>query len=61
MKQIFTHYAWFYGIPCYFNYKTGAFDVRHDIFKWLFDLAVRFHDLTSVHPPYFSINVGDAL
>jgi len=60
-KQHFTHYAWFYGVPCYFNFKTGAFDGRGAVSKFFLRLALNYHYTTSNLPPFFSINVGDTL
>lgn len=39
-KQDYTHYAKFYGIPCYFNNDTNALDGRNIFFGWLLDAAL---------------------
>lgn len=34
-KQDYTHYAKFYGIPCYFNDDNGELTGRNKIYDWL--------------------------
>lgn len=39
-KQEYTHYAKFYGIPCYFNEATNALDGRNRFYGFLLNIAI---------------------
>lgn len=40
MKREYTHYAKFYGIPCYFNDDTSELVGRNKLFELLLDGAI---------------------
>lgn len=40
----YTHYARFYGVPCYMNLATGELAGRNIICEWLLVAATIFHN-----------------
>ena len=55
-KSDFTHYASFYGVPCYWNERTSALSGRNIAFDYLLIAATHIHNFmalcTSVIPGY---------
>lgn len=43
-KSDFTHWARFYGVPCYFNEHTGELAGRNRLFDRLLIAATWFHN-----------------
>ena len=42
MKE-YTHRAWFYKIPCFYNKNNDALWGRNRIYDFLLDIAIWFH------------------
>ena len=40
----FTHFARFYGVPCYFNVETGELAGTNIVFDYLLLIATVFHN-----------------
>lgn len=56
-KSRFTHYAKFYGIPCYFNESNDELAGRNKIFDLALDLAIFIEQLIPSNPNGFPIQI----
>ena len=61
MKREYTHYAKFYGIPCYFNEYTSELKGRNKVYAWLLDIAVWIEAKYPSSEYGFPIEIGKAL
>lgn len=61
MKNNFTHYAWFYGIPCYFNVHNNDLMGRNSIYRLLLDLAVWIEQKFPSNDEGFPILLGEEI
>ena len=43
-KRNFTHYASYYGVPCYYNIDTGMLAGRNMIFDRLIPVITQMHN-----------------
>lgn len=57
-KQDYTHYAKFYGIPCYFNEVTQALDGRNKFYGLLLDAAIWIEQQWPSNDEGFPIEIG---
>ena len=55
-KQDFTHYAYFYGVPCYWNANTNTLRGRNRFFNLFVMPLVYFHQTLEILAlPFFQM------
>lgn len=57
IKERFTHYAKFYGIPCYFNDSNDELVGRNKIYDLALDIAIFIEQLMPSNPDGFPIQI----
>jgi len=57
-KQDYTHYAKFYGIPCYYNVDTFTLDGRNILYEFFLNIAIWIEKEFPSNPDGFPIEIG---
>jgi len=61
MEKKYTHYAKFYGIPCYYNENNEALDGRNKFYGLLLDIAVWIEQQFPSNTEGFPIEIGERI
>jgi len=61
MKREYTHYAKFYGVPCYFNEHTSELAGRNRFYEWLLGIMVWIEANFPSSEHGFPIEIGNEL
>lgn len=61
IKREYTHYAKFYGVPCYYNEYTSELDGRNKFYSLVLDVMIWIEQQCPSNPDGFPIEIGAKL